>query len=117
MCPLILATARSNSGDDSATKAKPTLSKPALKATAGAKKAVLKWNKISEANGYIVYSAASKNGKYKAVKTIKKAGTLTFMQKKLKKGKTYYYKVRAYRTVGGRKVISPESAIQNAKIK
>ena len=37
--------------------------------------------------------------------------------KKLKKGKTYYYKVRAYRTVGGRKVISPESAIQNAKIK
>lgn len=105
-------------GDDSATKgAKPALSKPALKATAGAKKAVLKWNKVSGANGYIVYSAASKNGKYKAVKTIKKAGMLTFTQKKLKKGKTYYYKVRAYRTVGGKKVMSPESAIQNAKIK
>ena len=78
---------------------------------------MLKWNKVSGANGYIVYSATSKNGKYKAVKTIKKASTLNFTQKKLKKGKNYYYKVCAYRTVSGKKVMSADSQIRNAKIK
>ena len=67
--------------------------------------------------GYIVYSATSKNGKYKAVKTITKANTKTFTQKKLKKGKTYYYKVCAYRTVSGKKIMSADSGIQSAKIK
>lgn len=105
-------------GNDSAAKAaKPALSKPTLKVTAGSKKAVLKWSKVSGANGYIVYSATSKNGKYKAVKTVKKASTLNFTQKKLKKSKNYYYKVRAYRTVNGKKVTSADSQIQSAKIK
>ena len=78
---------------------------------------MLKWSKVSGANGYIVYSATSKNGKYKAVKTVKKASTLDFTQKKLKKGKNYYYKIRAYRTVNGKKVTSADSQIQSAKIK
>ena len=50
--------------------------------------------------GYKIYRATKKNGKYKLVKTIKKAGTLKYTDKKLKKGKKYYYKVRTYTKIG-----------------
>ena len=51
--------------------------------------------------GYKVYRAAKKNGKYKLIKTIKKAGTLKYTDKKLKKGGTFYYKVRTYTRIDG----------------
>lgn len=81
------------------------------------RKAVLKWKKTTGANGYIVYRATKKNGKYKAVKTISKAKTVTFTDKKLKKGTTYYYKVKAYKKVNGTKVLGKFSAVKSVKIK
>lgn len=54
--------------------------------------------KVSGAKGYVVYRATSKSGKYKAVSTIKKGSTVSYINKKLTSKKTYYYKVRAYRT-------------------
>lgn len=56
----------------------------------------LKWSKVAHATGYQLYRLTSKG--YKKVKTLK---TNTFTEKKLKSGKTYYYKARAYRKVSG----------------
>ena len=91
--------------------------KPSLTVKAGKKQAVLAWKKVSLASGYQVYRASSKNGKYSLVTTIKKGNTVFYTNKKLKTGKTYYYKVRAYRTVSGKKVYGAYSSVKAVKIK
>lgn len=50
------------------------------------------WKKISGAQGYKVYRATAKNGKYSLVSTTKK---LNYTDTKAKKGVTYFYKVIA----------------------
>lgn len=89
------------------------------KVTAKAKKrtAVISWKKVKGASGYEVYRSTKKNGKYKKIKTIKKAGTVRFTDKKLKKGFAYYYKVRAYRKTAVAKVYGNDSAAKKVKIK
>lgn len=85
-----------------------------LKVTAGKKKATVKWKKASGVSGYQVYRATKKKGKYKKVKTLAKT---RFVNKKLKRGKTYYYKVRAYKNVNGKKVYGAYSKIAKVKTK
>ena len=79
--------------------------------------AAITWKRVAGANGYKVYRSTKKNGKFKAVKTIKKGKTVKFVNKKLKKGKRYYYKVRAYRTVGKKKVYGKSSIARSVKIR
>lgn len=81
------------------------------------KKIKVTWKKVSSASGYEVYRATKKNGAYKKVKTITNKKTVSFTDKSLKKGKNYYYKVRAYRLIGGKKVYGPYSAVVTAKVK
>ena len=65
----------------------------------------LKWAKQKKADGYLIYSNKSgKGNKMKLVKTIKKNGTVSFTQKKLKKGTDYKYMVVAYKNVNGEKM-------------
>lgn len=68
-------------------------------------------------NRIVVYRATKKNGKYKAVKTITKASTTKFKNKKLKKKKTYYYKVRAIKKAGKKVTYSKYSKAVSVKIK
>jgi lactocepin len=76
------------------------------------------WKKVDGATGYKIYRANSASGKYKVVKTIKSGKTVKWTNSKLKKGKTYRYKIKAYRTVDGKKVYSPSySAVVKAKAK
>ncbi len=77
----------------------------------------LSWNKVAKAEGYEVYrvEADSYSSNYLKgdgvesfdnallVKTIKKAKTKTYTDKKLASGSKYRYFVRAYRTVGKNK--------------
>ena len=97
------------------------MKKPAKvkKVTAKAKKrtAVISWKKVKGASGYEVYRSTKKNGKYAAVKTINKGKKVTFTNKNLKKGKTYYYKIKAYKKVNGKKVLGQFSAVKSVKIK
>ena len=90
---------------------------PAVTVAAGKKQATLKWKKISNADGYVVYRATSKSGKYTVVSTIKKRSTVSYTNKKLTSKRTYYYKVRAYRTVNGKKVYSSYSKVKSVKVK
>ncbi len=62
----------------------------------------IKWSKVKNADGYIVYGnkCGAKNS-YKKLKTIKKNSTCKFTQKKLKKGTYYKYLVIAYKKIAG----------------
>ena len=68
-------------------------------------------------SGYEVYRSTKKNKSFKKITTLKKAGKVIYVNKKLKKGKTYYYKVRAYKVVSGKKVYGKFSTIKKIKIK
>ncbi|MEG0918517.1 MAG: C1 family peptidase [Anaerovoracaceae bacterium] len=72
-----------------------------LKATDNKGKVVLRWSRAAnEPEGYKVYRATSKNGKYTGYKWVKNGTAKTTTDTNVKKGKTYYYKVRAYLRVG-----------------
>lgn len=75
---------------------KHTLSVPSIKSVknSSSKKAVLTWNSVENAKYYVVYRSTSKKGTYKRVGSTT-SETLTYTDKKLKKGKTYYYKIVA----------------------
>ena len=89
------------------------LDKITLKVKAGKAKATLTWKKSSKADGYIIYRATKKNGKYKQIKVIKSWKKTSFTDKKVKSKKTYYYKICSYKgTVNG-----PVSAAKKAKVK
>lgn len=74
------------------------------------------WSKVSDASGYEIYRAMSKTGIYKKIKTITSGTTTSFTDKSLTKGKTYYYKIRAYKTIDGSKKYSSYSDIISKKV-
>ena len=74
------------------------------KAKAQKGKAVLAWNKVNGASGYRIYYKNSENGKWHYVTQIGKGSTTAYTHKGIKSGKEYYYTMRAYRTVNGKKV-------------
>lgn len=79
------------------------------------KTARLTWKNCStRATGYKVYMATSKNGTYKLVKT---TTAKSFTKYYLRSGKTYYFKVRAYRTVDGKNIYGDYSTIKSIRVK
>lgn len=69
------------------------------------------WNKSNDATGYIVYRSTSKNGEYKKIAVIKSQSRLYYLDKNIKNGCNYYYKVVVYRNVNGKNVRSKASNI------
>lgn len=53
----------------------------------------ISWSKANQKSRYNVYRSTSKNGTYKKIATVK--GTRSYIDKNVKKGRTYYYKVKA----------------------
>lgn len=98
-----------------ATATKPNT--PSLKVVADAGKAVLTWNKQAGADGYVVYMSTSKDGKYTRIATVKGNSSVNYTKTGLTKGKTYYFKVAAYKTVGSTNIYSSFSAVRYVKIK
>lgn len=77
----------------------------------------LKWRKSANAQGYFIYRSTSKNGPYTRVKIIKNVDATSWKNTGLTCGKTYYYKIRAYRQAGAKKKYSGYTAIKSCKTK
>lgn len=93
------------------------LSTPTLKTSATSKSSIkASWSKVS-GTGYQLYRATSKSGTYKKVKSISSSSTVSYKNTGLKKSKTYYYKVRAYKKVGNTTIYSSFSTVKSAKTK
>ena len=75
--------------------------------------ATVSWKKVGGANDYYVYRSTSKNGTYSYIGHTK---STKFQNKKLKKGKTYYYKVSAVKVANGIKQRSNLSTVKGKKI-
>lgn len=93
---------------------KVSLSTPKVTLKSGKKYAVIKYKKVKNAHGYEIYRSTKKKSGYKKITNTKKT---SYKNKKLKSKKKYYYKVRAYRTVNGKKYYSSYSAIKSVKVK
>jgi len=85
--------------------------------TKGSKALKVKWKKNNKATGYQVrYSTSKSFDSYKTAKLTSK-NTLSKTLKDLKKSKTYYVKVRAYKTVNGTTYYSAWSNVKTKKTK
>lgn len=87
------------------------------KTKAGRKKFTVKWNKLSGVKGYQVKYSKNKNMKNAKKITVKGAKNTKAVVKKLKSGKAYYVRVRAYKIIDGEKVFSKWSAKKKVKTK
>jgi len=95
---------------------KKTLSKVILRVPKNKKgrKLVVRWNAVKDAKGYqLQYALNKKFKKKKSIQTKKTKYTI----KKLKKKKTYYIRVRAYKMNGKKKVYGKWSTVKKVKIK
>ena len=112
---------RSGSSSSVASKAsKPRVTKPAkvknVRTTSTyALRTTVKWNRVSGAAGYKVYRSTGSS--YKCVKTVKSGSTLKYTDKSVLAGKTYYYKVRAYKKVNGSYKYGSYSSSKKVKTK
>ncbi|MBU5429177.1 Ig-like domain-containing protein [Kineothrix sp. MSJ-39] len=75
----------------------------------------LTWKSLKTVDGYVIYRKTGKNGSYKKIKTAAGKKNSSYTDKKAQKGKTYYYRIRAYRLLDGKKVFG--SYTQNIKVK
>ncbi len=94
--------------------------KTTVKKVTSPKKKQLKvtYKKVAGVTGYQVTYSTSKKFTKKTTKTVTVKGKATTSKviKGLKAGKTYYVKVRSYKTVGGKKYYSSYTAVKKVKI-
>lgn len=69
---------------------------------------LITWGKVSGANGYSVYRSTSSNGSYSLVSTLSLS---SYVSTNLTTGKSYYYKVRAYKLSGKVKIYGSYSSV------
>ena len=98
---------------ETATKCKtPSITK--LTTTKG--KASYTWSNVSGESGYQVYYSTKKDSGFKKVASYK-TNVVKGSKTKLKSGKKYYFKVRAYKKTASGTVYSAWSAVKSVKIK
>ena len=66
----------------------------------------ISWNPVEGAGGYEIYRCPAGKHNYKRVKVIKNPMKGVWLNKRLKKNKTYKYRIKAYAVVNGVKVLS-----------
>lgn len=78
------------------------------------KKVKLTWKKTKTANRYVVYRSDKKGGKYKQVAVVSKA---MYTDKRVKKGKSYYYKILPEFKSAKLIIKGKTSSVQKVKVK
>ena len=103
-----------------ATKTISVATKPAApkitKLTTTKGKVTLNWSNVSGESGYELYYSAKKDSGFKKV-TATKVNVVKASKSKLTSGKTYYFKVRAYKTVDGKKIYGAWSKVKSVIVK
>lgn len=90
---------------------------PSIKLASTAKgRATIAWNNVSGESGYQVWYSTKKSSGFKKISNYK-ADTVKVYKKGLKSGKTYYFKVRAYKKVDEKYIYSSYSSVKSLKIK
>ena len=79
-------------------------------------RAKLEWNAVNGAAGYQIWMSTSPNGGFQIVKSITNSAT-TYTKNDLVPGKTYYFQIRAYAEVEGKKTFSAFSPMTSIQIK
>ena len=92
---------------------------PIITLTAASKAIKVSWKKIEGVTNYEVYRATSKTGKYTKLVT---TTSTSYTAKSLTSGKTYYFKVRGYKTYKSGtdiqyKVYTDDSTVKSTKAK
>lgn len=107
----------SGSGSQSEPAKVTVMKKPKITVKAAKRSAKITWKKDSSASGYRIYKSNKKKGKYKLAATVAGKKKVKATIKKLKSGKTYFFKVSAYKEDGKKKIAGQSSAVKKAKIK
>lgn len=105
--------------EDNNTTSKVSVAKvKGIKLSSASKKIKVSWKKLAGVTGYQVQYSTSKKFKKAKIVNVKKAKTVKATLKKgLKKGKRYYVRVCAYKTVSGKKTTGKWSAVKSVKVK
>ncbi len=88
-----------------------------VKVKAGKKSFNATWKTVKKVDGYEVQYSPKKNMKNAKIKTVKGATKKRIKVKKLKSKKTYYVRVRTFKTVGNKKLYGDWSAKKKVKVK
>ncbi len=99
-----------------AVATKPATPKITAVASTAKGRAAVAWTNVAGETGYELYASTKKDTGYKKIVTAK-ANVTKGVKTGLVSGRTYYFKVRAYKTVGNTVVYSALSAPQALKIK
>ena len=87
------------------------------KISSGSKgKATVTWSDVSGESGFQLYYSSKSDSGFKKVNSYK-AGTLSASKTSLTSGKTYYFKVRAYKKTNNGTLYSAYSPVKSVKIK
>lgn len=101
---------------DTGTAAPAALAKAKLVSVKSVSKKTVKitWNKVRTAKGYQIKYSAKKNMTDAKTAT---SGSLSKKITKLKSGKRYYFKVRAYKSADGSRIYGGWSSVKSVKVK
>ncbi len=71
------------------------------------------WKSVAGADGYRIYRSTSAKGTYKGIATIRDERKLSYIDNGRTCGKRYYYKVRAYKVKGVKRIYSDASGYKS----
>lgn len=112
-----LSNGKEGVGAKSTGKGGKSIAKPTIKSVTSDNKDEIEinWKKVDGASGYIITRSTKKDSGYKKIATIKSSSTVSYVDKNIKTGKNYYYKLEAYINVGSEKGYSGETAAVQGK--
>lgn len=77
--------------------------------SANCTKATIKWARDKRADGYKIYMSESPDGPFTRIRTFEDNSVTSYTKKGLDPNKVYYFKMRAYKIIDGKKCARPYS--------